>query len=536
MNSTEKNKYSYTALLERPALPQDEVLRQTLFENGPSETPETLQNLVQEREKYIDAVNLAIGRLQEVISALSTQRAAATEELDICRQAAKSPIRRLPAELLVETFYLAVNQGLQVDDVAQGYELIGSVLAITQVCRTWRSVAHGALRLWEKISLRDMQAYGQRAVSDTVAWVQRAEPLPIAFTVAIADDLIPAWRSRYNHSPTSFPFTVFDRVESFPTYRIRELRLHMPALDMAFVGLPLSASIEDSFPVLELLQLKVIHGDITHHSPLTLYARSPLRTVDLQQPSGLDCRMIFFSWSTITNLSLNSLRGPISAFYAVLRECVALRRANIHFGRHLLLDTLGTPEHIILPQLCTLSMACYGSISFFRQDLQLPCLTSFVLEHEDDDDGLELSPALAAMLSHSPHLKEVALRRCDLDSLTGMAALLQLLPSVTSLSIALCQTSLQEFYECLSVGENRPVYLPRLCHLSLTSNADLSEGGAGMRDAQLRAMLVSRHKPGEDSPVSRLESFEYTSSSYPLELFVLRDIIELSEEGMVVNV
>ncbi|KAI4523222.1 hypothetical protein K525DRAFT_196943 [Schizophyllum commune Loenen D] len=535
MSSTEKSKHSYTALLERPALPQDEVLRQTLFENGPSETPETLQNLVQEREKYIDAVNLAIGRLQEVISALSAQRAAASEELDICRQAAKSPIRRLPAELLVEIFHLAVNHGLQADKVAQGSEFIGSVLTITQVCRTWRSIAHGAPHLWEKITLRDMQAYGQRAVSNTVAWVQRAEPLPIAFTVAIADDLIPAWRSRYNHSPTSFPFTVFDRVESFPTHRIRELRLHMPALDMAFIGLPLSTSTEDSFPVLELLQLKVIHGDITHHSPLALYARSPLRTVDLQQPSGLDCRMIFFSWSTITNLSLNSLRGPISAFYAVLRECVALRRANIHFGRHLLLDTLGTPEHIILPQLCTLSMTCYGSISF-RQDLQLPCLTSFVLEHEDDDDGLELSPALAAMLSHSPHLKEVALRRCDLDSLTGMVALLRLLPSVTSLSIALCQISLQEFYECLSIGENRPVYLPRLRRLSLTSNADLSEGGAGMRDAQLRAMLGSRHRPGKDSSVSRLESFEYTSSSYPLELFVLRDIIELSEEGMIVNV
>ncbi|KAL1681170.1 hypothetical protein EV122DRAFT_206333 [Schizophyllum commune] len=536
MNSAENKKHSYTALLERPALPQDEVLRQTLFENGPSETPDNLQNLVKEREEYINAVDLAIGRLKEVIYALSAQRAAASEELDICRQAAQSPIRRLPAELLVEIFSPAAHHDLQADNIVQESEFIASVLTITQVCRAWRSIAHGAPRLWEKISLRDMQAYGQRAVSNAVAWVQRAEPLPIAFTVAIANDLIPAWRSRYNHSSTSFPFTVFDRVESFPTYRIRELRLQMPALDMAFIGLPLSSSTEDSFPVLELLQLKVIHGDITHHSPLALYARSPLRTVDLQQPSGLDCRAIFFSWSTITNLSLNSLRGPLSAFYAVLRECVALRRANIHFGRHLLLDTLGTPEPIILTQLCTLSMTCYGSISFFRQDLRLPCLTSFILEHEDDDDGLELSPALAAMLSHSPHLEEVALRRCDLDSLTGIGAFLRLLPSVASLSIALCQISLQEFYECLSVGENRPIYLPRLRHLSLTSNADLSEGGAGMRDAQLRAMLVTRHRPGEDSPVSRLESFEYTSSSYPLELSVLRDIIELSEEGMIVNV
>ncbi|TRM59886.1 hypothetical protein BD626DRAFT_506759 [Schizophyllum amplum] len=345
---------SYKALLDRPVLPHDEDLQQTLYENEAQVPRTTLEELIREREGYVSAVDRAIRRLEAVVKRLSEQRVVACEELALCRKATSSPIRRLPPELLLVIFQCHVDdRSIFAEDEFRLYSeskqcrslpsFLASVLKITHICRAWRGLAHGSPHLWQQIFICDMQAYGQRAVSNTVEWMQRAAPLPVSYT-------------RYKQ----------DTGGLLPTRRIRTLRLQLPAHDLDFLTSLSSSSIGKMFPSWSIYKSR--WGALNHH-------RLP--------------------WNSLTDLVLNCLRGLVDDFYDILRGCTALVLAWI--------GVLGREDIITLPHLRTLSIACCGNISSFRQSLCLPDLVG-------DFDGDDFSVALTAILAHAPHVTELKMQ------------------------------------------------------------------------------------------------------------------------------
>ncbi|KAL1742111.1 hypothetical protein HDZ31DRAFT_66289 [Schizophyllum fasciatum] len=545
MEDTDQKKYSYAALLERPTLPQDENLHRTLFENDPDATPSTtIASLVAEREAYITAVDRAVKRLKQVIKRLSEERAAAAEEIALCHEAISSPVRRLPSELLVEIFQFAINTYDILETIWQVGEPAGrptqrtafllTVLTPTHVCRAWRAAAHGEPRLWADILLCDMQAYNQRAVSNVAAWMQRAAPLPVNFTVSGAVGLVDLWRERYDEGGP--PSTVFDHETSFPTRRIRTLRLRLPASDMRFLSEPKAFVLEYAFPALELLHIAVKHGDAfaSQQGPIALFASSPLRQVYIHQPTGIDCNLLSLPWHSLTRLTLNTLRGPIDKFWAILRQCTALVRASLHFGHDMLWDIQDARDPIILPYLHTLDMGFYVNAFALRQPFHLPSLTSFSLRHEFDFDGDDFSGALAAILAHAPRLTKFEMQGCNAECL-NLAAALRLLPEVETFRVSHGRLALDSFARLLQVQAGAPPLLPRLRHLDLVTD-DASSVSAFLRQKQVYKMIVSRRVRDGDPLVACLETLNYWVQECRLSDWDRNQLLALRNEGFQVSV
>ncbi|KAJ7465037.1 hypothetical protein FB451DRAFT_428408 [Mycena latifolia] len=106
-----------------------------------------------------------MGRLQEQLLQLAEDRATLQADYDDCR-GLLSPIRRLPAETLVEIFALSTRApnvnvfipafgGYSSETVAQGIAALAQapLLRLSQVCARWHTIAIGTPALWSRIQL-----------------------------------------------------------------------------------------------------------------------------------------------------------------------------------------------------------------------------------------------------------------------------------------------------------------------------------------------------------------------------------------------
>ncbi|KAJ7644596.1 hypothetical protein FB45DRAFT_1116197 [Roridomyces roridus] len=146
----------------------------TIFAYFPSE-PDSKQSKA--RTRKLIAVSEAF------ISALKAQVIVKRQVLARLR-AAVAPVRKLPAELLVEIFMLILEIGKETHRIGFVRNRIRPRLALTQVCARWRRVMHTSPGLWAiGMDLHVRQSTTSEDIVAVQRWLDRSAPLPIPISL-----------------------------------------------------------------------------------------------------------------------------------------------------------------------------------------------------------------------------------------------------------------------------------------------------------------------------------------------------------------
>jgi hypothetical protein len=274
--------------------------------------------------------------------------------------AVRGPIRRLPTELLAETFLHYVAEGLNSSPV----ELpIPPTLILCQICSNWRHFVYATPKLWVNFSLDIDYASGDDASfakAWTKAWLSRARPYPLNVSLLV-------------NTPTKALNGIVDAILS-DADRLQVIELQLP---LSYFQ-PLFNVAAGSMALLERVNLSVVpyYGSVIGPwgRKLTAFATAPrLRSVTLCSTDLLDFN-IQFPWSQLTELYIGEASNALSTCRNALLQCTNLVDCTLHM--HLEAFTPAVPI-VVLPRLKKLNVAFEGlahdSLPFF-QPLNLPAL------------------------------------------------------------------------------------------------------------------------------------------------------------------
>lgn len=175
-----------------------------------------------------------------------------------------APVRHLPDEIMTEIFIHCLPPHSKPDGSSSGRR--GALLALTQVCSRWRSVAISSAELWSSLRIDFKETNLARSVSVMESWLARSSQYPLLFGLHSLQCQT-GWSIR----------TVFNAVSPFFN-RFEHLTLHVPAtfLDELVQG-------KDTFPLLQSLRIQ-LRSSAKHlnQPPWNILDNSPrLRAVHL---------------------------------------------------------------------------------------------------------------------------------------------------------------------------------------------------------------------------------------------------------------
>ncbi|KAJ7779801.1 hypothetical protein B0H16DRAFT_1830175 [Mycena metata] len=132
------------------------LVRSNTTTDPPKDLSSTISALLGELARY----DVEISRLKDHLQGVELERAALQEYHDDCR-CLLAPVRRLPAETLVEIFRLAVQEARTPDihrtfispRMAMADLANAPLLALSRVCTMWHDIAIGTPSLWEMIQV-----------------------------------------------------------------------------------------------------------------------------------------------------------------------------------------------------------------------------------------------------------------------------------------------------------------------------------------------------------------------------------------------
>ena len=329
-----------------------------------------------------------------------------------------SHVQRLPNELLAEIFLYYHEAVVH----SYPHPNLPPPLLLTQICSTWRHVAHGMPKLWTTFSLdANSQVTTRKAdhVSFAKAWLSRAQPHPLCVSLSI------------NTTDQAFNRIVDAILPSAD--RLQDLRLYLPIshfwplLNLAVGSMALLESVELS------VMPSVYNQEATYWTKkITAFARAPrLRSVALFScdVDALYCN-IQMPWSQLTKLFISESYQILNTSYRdVFLQCTNLVDCTLYVNAWEEWDVPDVPI-VVLPHLRRLVVTFidHGRSSPFFQPLNLPALKDLTVA---TTDGCAWS---------QPIFMELTLRSSlDLEQLyfdhleINPDALLQLLPHMKSL-------------------------------------------------------------------------------------------------------
>lgn len=375
---------------------------------GNSESP-ALENLIQ---SLISKAEANVFRINSQIRDLTCERERALGNIAKLR-AKIAPIRKVPAELLVETFSL----------VAYGGELISppssyrkDVLRMSQVCTFWRQLVHNTPRLWTAFcDIRGgrKKKFSEQYLALMQTWITRSAPFPIPI-----------------HISCDAPGVERVLKSLFPSAnRWKSLHLDCNRLS-SLATLPPGS--------LEMLEKVHLEGKGRIHPPVEAFLTAPLlRRVHLSVDETLHIPM---PWSQLTSLDLHVTSFNICR--EILIECTNIVEATLYITVSPSNAVMSELPVRALPHLEALSITFedaesgfLGNSAQFFQSLALPALKeldlSFIEETDWDQNvftefqlrapNIERFEAfnspmssgdLIAFLRHAPALRELKLGCC----------------------------------------------------------------------------------------------------------------------------
>ncbi|KDQ65107.1 hypothetical protein JAAARDRAFT_202338 [Jaapia argillacea MUCL 33604] len=365
-----------------------------------------------------ELLQLEVRRLQLlafVVPALK-ERDDLRERVQNARQAIRSPIIRLPVEIMSEIFIACLP-----DRPAWYPHKKNTICVVTHVCRHWRQIALSTPSLWcHFMIVHPSQVEGrifQREYLQTM--LLRSGNLPLSFSMvfdqyeATYDLLLPAierWQHVRLYGPVQYASGI---LENNP----------------------------GAFPMLETLVIAPLRATVSSRleptTPFQITHAPRLRALILGQfahPS-----LLILPWSQLTQLTLRC-SIPLSEYPAFLRKCPNLVNCELDIQYRIVPDLPFPLTSLVLQHLQTL-------VVWSERPFQT-LLDSLVL------------PALRELSFEAPHIQRHPPISSPSSLLTRSTCLLQ------KLSFLWCAVSQDEFLECLALS-------PTLSELALRGS-DLS--------------------------------------------------------------
>ncbi|KZP18949.1 hypothetical protein FIBSPDRAFT_1045881 [Athelia psychrophila] len=372
------------------------------------------------------------------------------------------PIHRLPPELLSEIIYQSTPPRYG------GIRERRKILALSHVCRHWRSVALSTPSLWTFIYLQCMESTFDRELDCARAWLSRSRQLPISVILEMMDVVAPSVEAAF-------------RVLTPHCARWREF-----SLPVRFLGLHILSSVRGNLPLLESAEFSV---SISHElsdafviAPrlrrLRLHLRDPLRSLVLVKN---------VPWMQLTHVELDTYITPaVHDIIASASNVVCLR---VYLRDHV---RGAEPQTITHPNISTLDVGGHdddNAASCLMDHLVLPALRRLVLS-QPWKCAIFLVARSACTLSS---LKIPMFNGCD------FVALLKLSPALQDLAITLVSADEWAVVVDALTFQGGMQLVPKLRSLDircvLKSNAGTSTDMTPFAD-----MVASRWKPEDVAP------------------------------------
>ncbi|KAJ7734036.1 hypothetical protein DFH07DRAFT_130946 [Mycena maculata] len=444
---------------------------------------ENIQNL-------IEAKKIKISRLASQIQDLTLLREAEIRELATL-QMMISPIGKLPTELLAEVFHHHVPiERLSTWAEDNTDEIVQAALHISQVCHSWREIAHDIPGLWVDGFRFDIdKEYTERQLAQTKTWLERSHPLPITI---------------YFHG-FSEPGCILPEILLSSTRRWRNLIWDVPFLE------PLTKLGPGS---LEALEIFTMDAQSFRHGPpdgaVDAFLLSQLRIFEIAIPLNDDVHMhsIFHvPWSQLTSLRMHNVTS-LNDCCQMLVQCISVVSVDLYTREWTFPDS--APPVVVLPFLETLKMdfSCFNPGNIARVDpffsaLSLPSLKTLDLTFEIGDvEFIWDTQKFSEFQDRSPVVQKIQLNCDDEMDTDSLLTLLRHSPSITELKIN-CELD-DAFMHGLQCIHNGPSpFVPNLQRLTLRNM------GSQPSDSAVEAMVRSRWWTGSAIPfpgVSHLQS------------------------------
>ena len=292
-----------------------------------------------------------------------------------------SPIRKLPIEILQEIFIACLPTAH--NPVSSRWE---PPILLTQICSSWRIIAHATPQLWKSIHIRvDFPCGADRHSEALQEWLTRSVAYPLNISVGAVD-----------HWETSDLDEFYDNIiDTLIQFSERWKEVYFAAPYQALV--PIISLPPSKVPLLETLSLDCGHQPPPGLAQMNFTLRDPqsicgvLKAPNLRDLSLHGCWQLHLNedvtqlnWSQLTNIALEgtSYWGEcflsVSGTYRILSLCRNLITFRLEIGRvtgeseELPLDT--TTALISLPFLTKLSVRENTSLKRLFSLLHLPSL------------------------------------------------------------------------------------------------------------------------------------------------------------------
>ncbi|KAJ6466816.1 hypothetical protein C8R45DRAFT_1020227 [Mycena sanguinolenta] len=244
----------------------------------------------------------------------------------------KYPVLKLPFEVTSEIFVQCLPDPEEADPIFNfSPEKLPVPVLLTQVCRTWRTIAFKTPRIWAVFRI-DAEAWPQdrsRGTLRLAEWLERAGLSPLSFIL--------------RQEPDSTQIVPLPNMLSPILARSRQWRTIDLALPHYFVSKKFQSAVHGNIPLLETLQIaSVTTLGPNANSVMTAFELAPrLRRVALK---NLLPTRILLLWQHLSHFSAESVNG-IDCLH-VLRLAVSLVECRISsvYGSGIVTGTAPLPS------------------------------------------------------------------------------------------------------------------------------------------------------------------------------------------------
>ncbi|KIK61223.1 hypothetical protein GYMLUDRAFT_43299 [Collybiopsis luxurians FD-317 M1] len=418
-------------------------------------------------------------------SAIKRQKSTLSTEIASWRNIL-SPIRRVPAEVLLEIF----KELAHLHKTCSPTEYIDFLLAISSTCVAWRNLVHSTPEFWSYLCL-DMVFHRQIFAGDSSwvkQWISRSKSLPLSVEIHL--------RATMRGTPKQ---EVSRTLECILDYRDRIRSIYL--LGDFQLGHSLFRLPPSSFPLLDQLVLKPSRWSLAQgfgFEPQTVQAflgAPKLQRVLMSEPeirSSLDCFALPAEQLTFLYIHPDSFRSePFdpSAYAHFLSRCRNLEHLTFHLHNtsRLFLDSGGVLHRwqnagfssdlsLFLPSLNYLDVSCRelihkeGCNKNLLHCLTAPNLRDLTLRWSEQPIDSLLKDVVN--FQNRSAVKLTSLTLVDCNHRTSAAAkefteILALFPTVTKLEIVDAAFELDRLMEALTWARDHSILLPKLTDLCL---------------------------------------------------------------------
>ncbi|KAJ6531223.1 hypothetical protein B0H19DRAFT_473118 [Mycena capillaripes] len=340
------------------------------------------------------------------------------------------PIGKLPTELLVEIFKIAVQTHILCDpsmvhysrgNLLQGTSSIAlrKVLCLSQVSPYWRQIVHNAPQLWTEgsIDIRLGRELTDPYLSRLKTLIARSATYPISVSLAESPKTSKN-RASFSESSNRIAAIMVPTVNRWKNLDIDLASFHH------FNGLPPS-----SFEALEMLH---IYNFSNQSSPVTVFQTSHrLQNFTLKTRGDTKIHLIHLPWYQLTHLHVED--DSLGGCRTVLLQCKNLISARFNTSEEwdLAPEVVETPT-VVLPFLQTLTMIFHRApprpsqvdddLGAFFMPLSLPSLTKISFEFDPNADEIWPTEVFSEFQIRSPNIEEISLLFSSIepDGLVGL--------------------------------------------------------------------------------------------------------------------